>query len=434
MFGFWKQRVLSIGSVHLDTIAIRPFTPTSDPVLETGTIVQAIGGSAYNIAANLARHDHDSESHVALYTILPQYSMLTQIFDYKIGQSLIDDRFVSRRLRIDDRIVRGGGYVTIIGQDDSVTRLAVIDAAMHETDIFQPDEFPQSSKALDWAHAIVIDSDLSVHTVDHIEEHAFKNGKPLFVSLGSRSAARTSWLINQIERGATAVAGHRKCVSDILRDLAPGTVRGLEDFLDGRTASAVDARTICQVFYAKHVICSCGDRGFGFLSAHESPGHAIFIDTRDAGTRHGPRRTTAGLADAGFSAFIKTYLALHGEKAIDVSQPLNLSEPALQGRLEKAVKDYVSVVLNCEGATPGSVINFEENKRVHGRLSLFKRALGMTLAAIPVHKYIGLVVAGILAVWVFDFVLDLSFVKWLLGDWHAPIKGILDKMPMPKTH
>src|SRR5262245_48675956 len=260
MFGFGKRNILSIGSVHLDTIAIRPFGARSDSVLEAGTIVHAIGGSAYNLAANLARHDHGSKLRVAIYTILPQYSMMTQIFDYKISHSQIDDRFVTRSLQINGEVVRGGGYVTIIDRDDSVTKLAVIDAAMHHTDIFQPRQFPQAAKALGWADAILIDSDLRVQAVDHIEEHAFREGKPLFVSLGSRSAAKTSWLINLIDRGATAVAGHRHCVVDILRDLAPGTVEGLTRFLDTREATAVDALTICQTFHAKHVLCACGAR------------------------------------------------------------------------------------------------------------------------------------------------------------------------------
>jgi hypothetical protein len=208
----------------------------------------------------------------------------------------------------------------------------------------------------------------------------------------------------------------------------------LEDFLNGGTASAVDARTICKALYANHVICACGDRGLGLLSADDPPGHALFIDTQNLETKYGTRRTTAGLADAGFSAFIKTCLAVQGRKSAAAARPLNLADTTLRARLERTIKDYVSVVLNCEGATPGSVINFEENKKAQGRISLFKRALDMTLAVIPVHKYVGLVLAGILAVWAFDFILDLEFVKWLLGGWHPTIKGIFEKMPMPKTH
>ena len=84
------KRVLTVGSVHLDTIALsRAEDPTED-VTHIGNITHSVGGSAYNIAANLtAYHGRQSAvSDAAVYSILPQHSVLTEIIKYTASISL----------------------------------------------------------------------------------------------------------------------------------------------------------------------------------------------------------------------------------------------------------------------------------------------------------------------------------------------------------
>jgi sugar/nucleoside kinase (ribokinase family) len=76
------KRVLTIGSVHLDTIALSSSPTTHDDVTHVGSITHSVGGSAYNIAANLASHHAKAVREVAIYSILPRHSVLTEIIKY----------------------------------------------------------------------------------------------------------------------------------------------------------------------------------------------------------------------------------------------------------------------------------------------------------------------------------------------------------------
>ena len=83
------KRVLTIGSVHLDTIALSRSDDPAEDVTHIGSITHSVGGSAYNIAANLTAHHgrQGAVSEAAVYSILPQHSVLTEIIKYKVLKS-----------------------------------------------------------------------------------------------------------------------------------------------------------------------------------------------------------------------------------------------------------------------------------------------------------------------------------------------------------
>jgi len=176
-------RVLTIGSVHLDTIALSSPPASSDDVIHIGNITHSVGGSAYNVAANLASHHGRRKAvrDVGIYSILPQHSVLTEIIKYKIDAAGIDSRFVRLYRDFNNRRVRGGGYVGIL-DDQRLVRQAVVDAAMHDANIFQVrSEGDYLESAFAWADALALDADLAVSIVNHVGEHALDHGKPLQV-------------------------------------------------------------------------------------------------------------------------------------------------------------------------------------------------------------------------------------------------------------
>jgi hypothetical protein len=198
--------VLSIGSVHLDTIALSRAETATDDVTQIGNITHSVGGSAYNIAANLAA-DHGRRKavrEVAIYSILPQHSVLTEIIKYKIDAAGISSRFIRLFREFNTRRVRGGGYVGIL-DDQRLIRQAVVDAAMHDANIFQDrDEGAFLLSAMSWSDALMVDSDLAVSIVNHVAEHAGDHDKHLFVSVGAPSAGVRGWIHSHDDNVAPA--------------------------------------------------------------------------------------------------------------------------------------------------------------------------------------------------------------------------------------
>ena len=58
--------------------------------------------------------------------------------------------------------MRGGGYVGVLDEEKRLTRKAVVDAAMHEADIFADAARRPPCEAIGWADILVLDADLAV--------------------------------------------------------------------------------------------------------------------------------------------------------------------------------------------------------------------------------------------------------------------------------
>ena len=86
-----KQKILIIGSVHLDIVASYEKSNESNADKE-GDLKFSVGGAAYNIAANLAYKDH----RVSLFTFVKDNSVSGDVIKSAISAANIETQFVQQ--------------------------------------------------------------------------------------------------------------------------------------------------------------------------------------------------------------------------------------------------------------------------------------------------------------------------------------------------
>jgi sugar/nucleoside kinase (ribokinase family) len=406
------KRVLTIGSVHLDTIALsEPAEAPNEGETEVGSIIHSVGGSAYNIAANLATHRPRSEAinSVAVYSILPQHSVLTEIIKYKCTAAGVHSKYLRLHKDFNRKRVRGGGYVGILDQDKRLIRTAVVDAAMYATDIFgHEEEAATLESAIGWADILVLDADLAVPTVNHIAEHARINRKPLFMSIGSALAGTRTWLHSNTANTAVCLSGRSQVIRSILSTLkAPqAEIEAFRAFVaTGEPNGTFDINQICRQLKTTYLVCSNvqQSRGFALLASGEPPYKRFFATPEDV--RHRMQQgNSAGVVDGALAGFIQSY-----------AQVAQRGRPAGGGGLinddtarlfQANILDFVEHVSESEGATAGSVISFEEQASEQTQLAKLWRLTRIAFDMLPVFRYLLSLAALIIALWLVETVLD----------------------------
>jgi hypothetical protein len=416
VWGWFRSgvRVLTIGSVHLDTIALSQAETATDDVTQIGNITHSVGGSAYNVAANLAA-DHGRQRavrDVAIYSILPQHSVLTEIIKYKIDAAGVSSRFIRLFREFNDRHVRGGGYVGVL-DDQRLIRQAVVDAAMHDANIFQNrDEGTFLLSAMGWSDAVVVDADLAVSIVNHVAEHAADHGKQLYVSVGSPSAGMRGWIHGHEENVATCLSGRLGVLCSMLEQLqhSPGEIAAYRAFVErGEGETAVDINGICARLKTRHLLsCHVRDsQGIALLAAGDTP-YGCFLPIPkeiQARLRHGK---SAGVMDGALAGFVEAFTrASRRDRDADGGYVNEKSRRLFAG----SILDFVEHVSQSEGATPGSVISFEEQAREQSRWAKLWRLTKIAVDVLPVFRYLVSIAALIVALWLIETSLDV--LGWL---------------------
>jgi hypothetical protein len=393
LFGWFLSRraVVCFGETHLDTIATSE-EQVADGGVHVGKIVHAVGGHAFNVASNLAREDIDNKLKVRLFTVLPAYSILSQVFYRKMRENRIGTAYVHSLKDINERPVRGGGYVALMSEKDHITRHAVNEPALNRVDLFGTMECgKRARKAVKWGETFVAAGSLSAETLSHLLRSVKNQSAPLFVILGSVAEGRTNWLDAAPEEvgECTALCARLDVLLGTLEDRVPPLVIGtLKQSANGSDAATLKAHAaeICRALGVKHVVwvsAAPDEKGevacsFSAIAANQSVMSFRASDDVNERLREG---NSAGLADAALSGFIRAYhtLAKRRSGRRDPVPTLDFDNPDVQRSVKYQISRIASHVAESRGATPGSVISLEEEESLHSRWVQGVRYLKMAI-------------------------------------------------------
>jgi sugar/nucleoside kinase (ribokinase family) len=313
MFEFFKKRtrVLVIGSCHLDVMADfgRSGRAFQD---KPGRIHFSVGGTAYNIAVNLAA----AGSRVSILTVVKKDSVISDIIEFKLHRAGVRLSYL-----IKETIDAESGF---IGHREDGDLVSAVTATLIEGYEIDRDFL---NNAISRSDAVVMECNLTERQICTVASKCLEMGKPYFIAAVSDAKARRLLAASNItDIGAASLVAMNAAEAAQL-DIEPAKLKTdtalRQSFLD-----RLRSRAACVTFGADGLIRFSLDGGFDFFPA---PKVAEVVSASGAG-------------DAVFSAMIECELA-------GKTQP---------GQIKSQVYRRVAAVLGSESSNIGGMAKTEQ--------------------------------------------------------------------------
>ena len=225
--------------------------------------------------------------------------------------------------------------------------------------------------------------------------------------MGSPTAGIRGWIHSHGENVATCLSGRLRVLCIMLEQLEfpGGKIAAFRRFAEtGSSDAQLDINGICRVLKATHLVCSNvrDAQGFALLAAGEMP-RCFFFPIPDEVRTRIQGGNSAGVMDGALAGFIEAYACVDRSLGSKGSNHLN---DATERTFSTSILDFVDRVSQSEGATPGSVISFEEEARQESRWAKLWRLTRIAFDVLPVFKYLLSVAAAIIALYLVDLGLD----------------------------
>lgn len=168
-----QKRIAVLGSVHVDIIGVSE--DVQDRLDKVGRIDVRLGGSAFNVAINLARIGHK----VSVWTTVRTGSVLEKWIIGRFKREGISTRVISR-----DRRAEAGAFVANKHEGQYVS--AVTSTGIDKINL--PNWRIQS--LIRWSQSVVVDCNLSSYQLSQVVKFSERLGRPTIISGVSETKVR----------------------------------------------------------------------------------------------------------------------------------------------------------------------------------------------------------------------------------------------------
>lgn len=386
-------RVLVIGSAHLDVIGEYQDIRYVD---RKGKVTYSIGGTAYNIAVDLAQH----RIRCFLFTYLKKNSILSRIIWNKLALRGVKRRYVRSVTTIcgdaaDPLPLAESGFVAHRDSNSKDISAAVTRTGITDVTLSQPHgqkDLKRLRRAIRQARCVVADCNLSTALLEKIIEYARQRHKMIVVPVVSDSKAshlislekadrlKVDLVTGNVEEVLIALDEYRTAKEQLAFDQPVRDKRALADQVIRAITRDKVARQLCAAFNTRMVSASWGDEKCLLLTeagdAREIPGPAV--PANEVVTR-------TGAGDAWTAAWAHTIF--------DLRDLPPLADPPVP-----RCHDYLRIILSQEGATPGATLQLDADEQVPRR-HFFGRIIGFfrhnVVYVVIEHAWGALLLAGV---------------------------------------
>jgi hypothetical protein len=352
--------VLVVGSAHIETTGEVENSRDLKSTDHEGRIIYSVGGGGYNVAVNLAAAGKNGR--VALDTLLPKESRLAELVMSKLvanGVSLDYVRRLSNRERENRDFVQAamGGRVELRAKE---ARLYSVSRTLVDT----PDYWTRNRDriAVQRAKAPVVDTYLFEAAAQDIVKRAIDKRTPLFVLATTDSTARRfargiADRLQQAEGAVLCIAGISDVIDAMSFEIDPDDRRHEERirllYYRSSTIEPAIGQAICRLLQTRYLAFIYNKKA----TIVAWTGEHFQVDMSDI-----PVRNQKGAGDALMAAIVDVFLSSGGKTVgtVGAQEILNLKSSDLAGALRTEIRHHVGRAFRSEGATPRSVISFEE--------------------------------------------------------------------------
>jgi hypothetical protein len=158
-----------------------------------------------------------------------------------------------------------------------------------------------------------------------------------------------------------------------------------------------DVNAICSKLKTKNLLC-CNvqqSQGFAVFAAGPTPYSHFFTTPVDVRSRV-QEGNSAGVMDGAMAGFIQSCAQLETQGKAGNGALFNAGTQKL---FDTNIVDLVRHVSESEGATPGSVISFDEQAQEQSRFGKLARLTRIAFDVVPVFRYLFSIAALIIAAW-----------------------------------